>query len=46
MIKATVFTYFKLHPGIILADLWVFLDSQYINNKLKVKTLNKLQIFK
>ena len=42
MAKATVFVYLKLHSGVIFVDLWVFLDSQYINDELKAKALNKL----
>ena len=42
MVKATVFVYLELHLGVTLADLWVFLDSQYVDDKLKVKAFNKL----
>ena len=42
MIKTIIFVYFKLHPGIILINLWIFLDNQYMNDKLKTKALNKL----
>ena len=46
MIKTIILVYFKLYLGVTLADLWVFLDSQYVNDKLKAKDLNKLQTFK